>query len=54
MYAYCLNNPVKYSDPSGKVAVVDDLAFLVFVTIGITLTIIIVSPPVQNLLAGLS
>jgi len=24
-YAYCLNNPLKYTDPSGEVAVVDDI-----------------------------
>ena len=25
MYAYCNNNPIKYIDPSGQIAIVDDL-----------------------------
>ena len=28
MYAYCNNNPIKYIDPSGQIAIVDDLLIL--------------------------
>lgn len=30
-YAYCLNNPLKYVDPSGEVAIVDDIACAVVI-----------------------
>ena len=31
-YSYCLNNPLKYTDPSGKASVIDDatIAFTLF------------------------
>ncbi len=32
MYCYCNNNPIMYTDPSGYIAIADDIAFL-----GITL-----------------
>lgn len=28
LFAYCVNNPVRYSDPSGYIALVDDAAIL--------------------------
>ena len=41
-YAYCMNNPLKYTDPSGEVFVADDIAFAIIIgaAIGATSAVI--------------
>ncbi len=34
-YVYCNNNPVRYVDPSGKIAVVDDIYYAVILVTGV-------------------
>ncbi len=39
-YAYCLNNPLRYTDPSGEVFGLDDMAsFLIMTGVAVTMTV---------------
>ena len=38
-YAYCLNNPLRYTDPSGEVLVADDIAVIVGTAVAITVAV---------------
>ena len=49
MFSYCINNPINYIDPSGKVAIVDDITVIVLIFFGFCLTMILFSPPAIDL-----
>ena len=50
MFAYCNNNPVMYSDPCGTLLLVDDITGLLVMYYGVAIFVIIMSPPVQQLI----
>lgn len=52
MFAYCGNNPVCYSDPSGNIAIVDDILLALGVAIGITITAVITAATVPVIQEG--
>lgn len=52
-YSYCLNNPLKYTDPSGEYAIIDDL-FSFFVGGAVNLTVNLFEGNVKNLGHGLA
>ena len=39
-YAYCLNNPLRYSDPTGEVAIADDVAVVIGIAACVTVAVI--------------
>ena len=43
MFAYCLNNPANYIDPSGNVALVDDV--VIFSAMAVVIALILLPPP---------
>ena len=50
MFAYCGNNPIVYSDPTGSLFLVDDITLILVACYGIAVFAIIMSPPVQQLI----
>lgn len=49
MFAYCQNNPVIHTDPTGTMLVIDDIAALLIITFGIIVCAIML-PLVQQLM----
>ena len=49
MFAYCLNNPTNNSDPSGGLALVDDIFVALLATVVILPVILIAVPPIPVL-----
>ncbi len=47
-YAYCLNNPLKYVDPSGEIAVIDDIIIAAAVCAAINVTMNGISNSINN------
>ncbi len=47
-YAYCLNNPLRYVDPSGEIAVIDDIIIAAAVCAAINVTMNGISNSINN------
>ena len=58
MFVYCLNNPVSNLDPSGNIALIDDLAVLSLVVVIIVpmISLIMMPPPpiVETITSGIN
>ena len=48
MYTYCANNPIHYSDPTGHVAVVDDIVIAAAILVAGVVTTALSQPEVQE------
>ena len=48
LFAYCLNNPINRSDPSGHIAIADDLLILGILAVGMALLTYVNSPEFQR------
>ena len=47
-YAYCLNNPLRYTDPSGEIAVIDDILIAAAIGAAISVTMNGISNSMNN------